>query len=1274
MWIVLEPKKVDSVRSKGVDGMKKETKTRQELGKSSSSLCRDDKKNASVQSANSRNVNQVCKNIGTETKDKILKELIRNPVDDPLESAFKTVKHQQSSLTKSGPFVLKRQVIQLKSPSENKCGNLQRPGAGYKRFKPPRLEDWYRRILELDYFAIVGLASPKEDANKIVSKFEEVPVCFQSPEQYVNIFKPLVLEEFKAQLHSSFLEMSSWEEVYCGSLSVLSVERVDDFHLVRFVHDDSDSTSSRSFAENDLVLLTKEHLQNTNHNIYMIGKVERRERDDKRRASILLVRFYLQNGSLRLNQARRNLLERSKWHGSRVLSITPQIREFQALSSIKDIPILPIILKPANGSIHRCESKEPDLNRLPLPLRQMLMLSFNKSQLQAISAAIGFSSSKRDFELSLIQGPPGTGKTRTIVAIVSGLLASSPQKASDTEKSSGDYLKETDSTYADSRPRISQSAALARAWQDAALARQLHDDVERTKKSTEKFARGRVLICAQSNAAVDELVSRISSAGLYGRDGKMYKPYLVRVGNVKTVHPTSLPFFIDTLVDQRLAEEKMRISDANNNVGLESSMSLRSNLEKLVDRIRLYEAKRANIKDGSSDKNSSQDETHKEDDVKEMSDAEFELKLRKLYEQKKQIYKDLSVVQVQERKANEEIRALKHKLRKSILKEAQIVVTTLSGCGGDLYGVCSDSITNYKFGCPSEYTLFDAVIIDEAAQALEPATLIPLQLLKSKGTKCIMVGDPKQLPATVLSNHASKFLYECSMFERLQRGGYPVVMLTQQYRMHPEICRFPSLHFYDSKLLNGEGMSSKSAPFHETSCLGPYIFYDVVDGQELRGKHSGASSLCNEHEAEAAIQLLSFFKKRYPSEFVGGRIGVITPYKSQLSVLRSRFISTFGSSVIGDMEFNTVDGFQGREVDVLILSTVRAAGSCSAPPGVNSSNIGFVADVRRMNVALTRAKLSLWILGNARTLQTNHNWAALVKDAKDRNLIISVERPYSSMFKGKNPALQNFGYHSKHFKYVEKADSQLAKHNKRRTKVAVLSETEDIDSVAPSSGMVAGGDMTFSSKRGDVQNKQKAREETALLRKKKLSTRDACGENTTSNNVKSEGTREDIADSETKDKNKGNHCHGKKGNLEHSNGKKRKKVSWNDSPTNLELGGAKGRERSFMCDSNQRGSEVSNTSSEGRHRDKEVKSGTAFSQVGTSENLISKRKKQREAVDAILCSSLISSNKSEKSSKLVPPKRSLSPTSVVTGDIKPSKARKGAAQDQSIISTGRNKS
>lgn len=78
--------------------------------------------------------------------------------------------------------------------------------------------------------------------------------------------------------------------------------------------------------------------------------------------------------------------------------------------------------------------------------------------------------------------------------------------------------------------------------------------------------------------------------------------------------------------------------------------------------------------------------------------------------------------------------------------------------------------------------------------------------------------------------------------------------------MHPEICRFPSMHFYDNKLLNGVDMSSKSAPFHESHHLGPYVFYDIVDGQEQRSGDS--SSVCNEQEAEAAVQLLRFFKKR----------------------------------------------------------------------------------------------------------------------------------------------------------------------------------------------------------------------------------------------------------------------------------------------------------------------------------------------------------------------------------------------------------------------------
>lgn len=81
--------------------------------------------------------------------------------------------------------------------------------------------------------------------------------------------------------------------------------------------------------------------------------------------------------------------------------------------------------------------------------------------------------------------------------------------------------------------------------------------------------------------------------------------------------------------------------------------------------------------------------------------------------------------------------------------------------------------------------------------------------------------------------------------------------------MHPEICHFPALHFYDGKLRNGERMTSKAAAFHETDGLGPYLFFDVSDGQESYGRNSSSLSLCNECEADAAVELIRFFKKRY---------------------------------------------------------------------------------------------------------------------------------------------------------------------------------------------------------------------------------------------------------------------------------------------------------------------------------------------------------------------------------------------------------------------------
>lgn len=198
------------------------------------------------------------------------KDAIFDSDDDSLESAFDPVRHL-AQLKKPIMSVPKRKVIQLEMPTNNKNGLLKRLDNGLRRLKPPKLDDWYRPILEIDYFSIVGLSPDSNDASASVAKLQEVPLSFLSPDHYIQIFRPLVLEEFKAQLLNSFLETSSSDEMFCGSLCIVSVERVDDFHIVRARPEDGES--ARAFSENDLVLLTKEPLQNSAQHVHVVGKV-----------------------------------------------------------------------------------------------------------------------------------------------------------------------------------------------------------------------------------------------------------------------------------------------------------------------------------------------------------------------------------------------------------------------------------------------------------------------------------------------------------------------------------------------------------------------------------------------------------------------------------------------------------------------------------------------------------------------------------------------------------------------------------------------------------------------------------------------------------------------------------------------------------------------------------------------------------------------------------------------------------------------------------------
>lgn len=312
--------------------------------------------------------------------------------------------------------------------------------------------------------------------------------------------------------------------------------------------------------------------------------------------------------------------------------------------------------------------------------------------------------------------------------------------------------------------------------------------------------------------------------------------------------------------------------------------------------------------------------------------------------------------------------------QQQVLDEAHIICATLSGSGHDMF-----QHLNIEF---------ETVIIDEAAQCVEMSALIPL---KYGCAKAILVGDPKQLPPTVLSKQAASFQYEQSLFVRMQKN-HPndVHLLDTQYRMHPEISSFPSQQFYDGRLLDGDDMAVlRKRPWHASLTLGPYRFFDVKGQHETSRGHS----LINQAEVKAAMMLYDRLTTDFRSYDFRGKIGIITPYKSQLRELKDRFSGQYGPSILESVEFNTTDAFQGRESEVIIFSCVRASAS---------GGIGFLQDVRRMNVGLTRAKCSLWVLGNSQSLVRGEFWRKLVEDAqtRDRYTTGDIPRLLSKPFKG----------------------------------------------------------------------------------------------------------------------------------------------------------------------------------------------------------------------------------------------------------------------------------
>jgi len=261
-------------------------------------------------------------------------------------------------------------------------------------------------------------------------------------------------------------------------------------------------------------------------------------------------------------------------------------------------------------------------------------------------------------------------------------------------------------------------------------------------------------------------------------------------------------------------------------------------------------------------------------------------------------------------------------------------------------------------------------IMDEASQCVEPEALIPFKL---GFCKLVMVGDHEQLPATVTCRKAQQLDYQQSLFGRLfsyftglggEEGGMvnPVLRLHTQYRMHKEIASWPARYFYGGKLQYG-GQD-------RTSCLPPYTVLHVAGEARQQGGHCW-----NTQEEKVVIATIQAIKA-----MVGDKlsIGVITFYAKQKQNLNLEILNRRMANIV----VNTVDGFQGSERDVIIISCVRGGGG----------GIGFLQDRQRLNVALTRAKYSLVVVGNMGTLRSaSEMWAELVSNAESRNMSYKLE-------------------------------------------------------------------------------------------------------------------------------------------------------------------------------------------------------------------------------------------------------------------------------------------
>ena len=409
----------------------------------------------------------------------------------------------------------------------------------------------------------------------------------------------------------------------------------------------------------------------------------------------------------------------------------------------------------------------------------------------------------------------------------------------------------------------------------------------------------KVLVCADSNVAVDNLVEKLVQ----------YTSSIVRLGNAVKVNKE----VVSQSLDYKL-EQVQHFKDAQS-------------LYKQIDEIRKKQ----------------QEATFPSRDLKRgLSDAQI-----KRYARTRRTTRGIPIAVMKKMGAwlthQERINECQHKARileklaiEEILNETSIVCSTNINAGSPML---EEYLNTSK-------TQFDVCFVDEATQSVEPSILVPALLTP----KLILAGDHLQLPPTVLSQKAKGLNY--SLFERLiELYDYShYTQLSVQYRMNEKIMAFPNKTFYNNSLKAHESVASHRINISSNKISSnPVEFISLTNSSGNEEQLQESTSYFNKVEAQKVEDIVSNF---VDSGISKNSIGIISPYTAQVQYLKK-------FSTLEDVEIKSIDGFQGREKDIIIVSFVRSN---------SQGNLGFLQDQRRLNVAITRARKKLILIGDTKTL------------------------------------------------------------------------------------------------------------------------------------------------------------------------------------------------------------------------------------------------------------------------------------------------------------------